>query len=89
MYAELVFSEHITAATDDDISLYEVIPSNKELQRDEKKYVSQLEVSSTIQLYNTCPQATPVFCCCTLLCDKYVVAEYILVSLSRFYTLFY
>lgn len=48
MYAELVFSEHITAATDDDISLYEVIPSNKELQRDEKKYVSQLEVSSTI-----------------------------------------
>ena len=47
MYAELVFSEHITAATDDDISLYEVIPSNRELQRDEK-YVSQLEVSSTI-----------------------------------------
>lgn len=48
MYAELVFNEHV-AVTDDlkDIRLYEVIPSNQELQRAEKKYASELEVSST------------------------------------------
>ncbi len=48
MYAELVFTENVAIADDlKDIDLYEIIPSNQELHRAEKKYVAELEVSTT------------------------------------------
>lgn len=51
MYAELVFTENVAVADDlTDIALYEVIPRDQELRRAEKKYVAELEVSTTATL---------------------------------------